>query len=356
MIIGRKCLTIAAAVLVLICAALGPRRAAAQMTTSETLIEAARLYDALEVERAVVLLRQVISPSMPFEVSKEQRVQAYTYLGASLAILGMRDSAITYFRAALERDPFVDLDPTRFTERERTAFADARQRTLAVGARPVASRAIDPRSDSLVFNVVSTQQTQLHVDVRGAVADSSDVVLLDRMSEGVRDLSWNGRLADGSLIPPGRYALYLRARSTSGATDSARVLFQVAHDHPPLEDSIPMPNGRDVLPERYPSSVGTRDLARGAGLAAIALAIPSFASRRLGDGGHAYARTAAVGALAAGVTAYMIRRAHPINTANVAENARRRADVAARNAEIARRNAEKLIGLRLIVTPAGATP
>lgn len=356
MIVVRKCLTVAAVTLAFICALAAPRRAAAQMTTGETLIEAARLYDALEVERAVVLLRQVISPSMPFEVSKEQRVQAYTYLGASLAILGMRDSAITYFRAALERDPFVDLDPSRFTERERNAFADARQRTLAVGARPVASRFVDPRTDSLIFTVVSTQLTQLHVDVRGAAADTADVTLLDRASEGVRDLSWNGRLSDGSLVRPGRYALFLRARSGSGATDSARMIFQIAHDHPPLEDSIPVPNGRDLLPERYPASAGARDLARGAGLAAIALAIPSLANGRLGDGGHGYARGAAAGAVAAGVTAYLIRRAHPVNTANVAENARRRADVAARNAEIARRNADKLTGLRLIVTPGGAAP
>lgn len=355
MSVRRKLFSLSALVLFTLCA-LTPRRAAAQMTTSETLIEAARLYDALEVERAVVLLRQVISPSMPFEVSREQRVQAYTYLGASLAILGMRDSAITYFRAALERDPFVDLDPTRFTERERNAFGEARQRTLAVGARPIVPRTVDPRTDSIVFSVVSTQQTQLRVDVRGATADTSGVVLFDRASEGVRDLSWNGRTADGSLIPPGRYALFLRARSTSGASDSARLLFQIAHDHPPLEDSIPVPNGSALLPERYPASTGARDLGKGAGLAAIALIIPSLGSRRLGGSGRGYARSAAVGAVAAGVTAYLIRRAHPINHANVAENARRRADVAAKNAEIARRNAEKLVGLRLVVTPDGAAP
>ena len=334
--------------------AAAPCVARAQMTTAETLAEAARLYDGLEVERAVVLLRQVISPSMPFEVSRDQRVQAYTYLGASLAILGMRDSATTYFRAALERDPFVDLDPTRFTERERTAFADARQRTLAVGARQITSRSVDPRRDSIVFTIVSTQQTQLHVDVRGAVDDSTGIVLLDRDSEGVRELPWNARLADGRLVSPGRYALFVRGRARSGASDSTRMLFEIAYDHPPLEDSLPMPNGAALLPERYPASVGRTDFARGAGLAAIALVIPALGNSHLG-GGHSYARTAATGALAVGAASYFIRRAHPINRANVEQNARRRADVAVRNAEIARRNAQKLVGLRLIVTPVGAT-
>lgn len=356
MIVRRTSFALLAFVALLCSLAVTPRATRAQLTTAETLTEAARLYDALEVERAVVLLRQVISPSMPFEVSREQRVQAYTYLGASLAILGMRDSAITYFRAAIERDPFVDLDPSRFTERERVAFAGARQRTLAVAARPVASKFVDPRSDSIVFTVVSTQQAQFHVDVRGAASDSASVVLLDRESEGVRELSWNGRLGDGRLIAPGRYALFLRARAASGASDSSRLLFEIAHDHPPLEDSIPALLGKALLPERYPASAGRRDLARGAGLAAIALVIPSIGNRHLGAGGHGYARGAALGAIAAGTTAFLIRRAHPINHANVAENERRRADIAARNAEIARRNAEKLVGLRLMVSPAGSVP
>ena len=353
MIVRRLTLVLAAAAA--LCAALGasPREARAQLTTAETLTEAARLYDALEVERAVVLLRKVISPSTPFEVSKEQRVQAYTYLGASLAILGMRDSAITYFRAALERDPFADLDPTSFTQRERDAFAEARQRTLAVAARPVVARSVDPRTETLVFTVVSTQKTQLHVDVRRAASDSAAVVLLDRESEGVRELPWNGRLTDGRLVSPGRYALFVRGRAPSGTSDSTRLLFEVAHDHPPLEDSIATPNGAQLLPERFPASAGTRDFARGAGLAAIALVIPALGNSRLGNG-RSFAQGAAIGALAAGVTAFFVRRAHPINHANIAENDRRRALVATWNAEIARRNAEKLIGLRLVVTPSGA--
>ena len=131
---GRLALTLVA--IVALALASSPRRASAQGSTAESLEQATKLYEDLQVERALVLLRQVISPSSPFEVSREQRVQAYTYLGASLAILGMRDSSIAYFRAALERDPFTDLDPSRFTERERSAFGEARIRTLAVGARP----------------------------------------------------------------------------------------------------------------------------------------------------------------------------------------------------------------------------
>src|SRR5688500_10797574 len=81
----------------------------AQDNTDEVLRHSVGLYEQLQVEPALMQLRRVISPSSPFEVSREQRVTAYKYIGAALAILGQRASSIVYFRAALERDPFLDL-------------------------------------------------------------------------------------------------------------------------------------------------------------------------------------------------------------------------------------------------------
>ena len=88
---------------------------AGQGSTGELLGQAHEFYERLEVERALPLLRQIVSPNWPFEVTPEQRVDAYKYLGACLALAGKRDSAVLYFRAAIERDPFTDLDPSRFT-------------------------------------------------------------------------------------------------------------------------------------------------------------------------------------------------------------------------------------------------
>src|SRR5207247_2292682 len=82
----------------------------------------------LEVERALPLLRQIISPNWPFEVTRDQRVDAYKYLGACLAVAGKRDSAVLYFRAAIERDPFTDLDPSLFTPAQLATFGEARRR------------------------------------------------------------------------------------------------------------------------------------------------------------------------------------------------------------------------------------
>lgn len=330
-----------------------PRRAVAQGSTAESLDQATKLYEDLQVERALVILRQVISPSSPFEVSQEQRVRAYTYLGASLAILGMRDSSIAYFRAALERDPFTDLDPTRFTERERSAFAEARRRTLAVAARPLTPRRIDPRTDAIPMLIVATHAAAVRAEVVAA-GDTTGVPVFDRESEGVRELSWNARLADGRIAPAGRYWLVLRARDRAGLTDSSSVSFELAHDLPALEDSIPLPTVAELLPERWPRSSAYRQLGKGVAFAAGGLAISTLGSSKLDGGGRPLGGGIAIAGITAGLAGAIDRWRHPVNDAAVAANRRRLDAVAARNAEIAARNAARLALLRIIVIPSGA--
>ena len=330
-----------------------PRRVAAQGSTSESLAQATKLYEDLQVERALVLLRQVISPSSPFEVSHEQRVQAYTYIGASLAILGMRDSSIAYFRAALERDPFTDLDPSRFTERERSAFGEARRRTLAVGARPLLPRRIDPRTDAIPMAIVSTHSAAVRAEIVAA-GDTSGVPVFDRESEGVREISWNARLADGQIAPAGRYWLVVRARDGDGQTDSSSVAFELAHDLPTLEDSLPPLGESDLLAERWPRSSAYRQLGKGVAFAAAGLAIATLGSHKLDDEPRSLSRGIAIAGIAAGVAGAVDRWRHPVNDAAVAANEKRRAALAARNAGIASRNAARLALLRIVVIPSGA--
>jgi hypothetical protein len=98
-----------------------------QDTTAATLRRARDLYEQLELERALPLFREIVSPAWTFDVTAAQRVEANLYLGAGLVLLGARDSAVTHFRAALERDPFADLDPSRFTPAQLDAFQAARR-------------------------------------------------------------------------------------------------------------------------------------------------------------------------------------------------------------------------------------
>ena len=337
------------------------RPAGAQGNTAETLTGAVRLYEDLQVERAVVLLRQVISPSSPYEVSREQRIQAYKYLGAALAVLGQGDSAVVYLRAAVERDPFVDMDPQSFSAAERAALAEARTRTFAVAARPVAATTLDPRTERLAFTVLTTHAARLTVAVHGAggnLTAADNAALLDAEVDGLRELPWNAVLRDGRLAPPGRYVLHAAGSSAlNGTSDTTRVWFDVRHEREPLEDTLPPLGAADFLPERHSTAVAGRDLLRGVGMAGAALlAHVVVADRRLGGGG-AYAGAAALGGTAAGVVAFLVRQRNRDIPANVAENARRREARAEHNAAVMQRNADRIGRTRLIVTPAaGAAP
>ena len=346
-----------ASVLALLLAApLAPARA--QSNTAETLSSAVKLFEDLQVERAVVLLRQVVSPSSPYEVSREQRVQAYKYLGASLAVLGHRDSAVVYLRAAIERDPFVDLDPQVFSPTERAALADARAKTFAVAARPIAAATLDPRTQRATMTLLATHAARLRAEVRSARGAAPPAVLLDTEGEGVRELAWDGLLGDGRLAPAGRYALHVAGTSAlSGRADSAVVWFDIRHLHPPLEDTLPELGPAELLPEKHSASVARRDLLKGAGIAAAALLAHTMVADRRLQGGGGYAMAAAGTGIVVGSSTFMLLKKRRDIPVNVAENQRRREERARRNAEISARNAEKLALTQVVLSPAaGAGP
>ena len=345
----------AGAALVAVGAAAAPAPLRAQGNTAETLAGAVKLYEDLQVERAVALLRQVISPSSPYEVSREQRVEAYKYLGASLAVLGMRDSAVVYLRAAIERDPFADLDARSFTEVERSAFLEARNRTFALAARSVTAARIDPRTEHLNFAVLTTHAAALQAEVRplSAGAAGGSAVLFEGENDGLREVTWAGVLGDGRLAPPGRYALVLAGRSArTGRADSTRVYFDIRHDREALEDTLPTLGAADLLPERHANGVAARDLLKGLGVAGAAMLMSGAVSNgRLGSG-SGYAGAAAGAGAVAGVGAFVFRQRHRDIPANIAVNRRRLAERAQRNAEIVQRNAGRVALTRLVVAPA----
>lgn len=335
--------------------ALGVRdTAGAQTGTAELLQQARQLYERLEIERALPLLRQVVSPEWPLEVTTAQRVEAYKYLGAALALRGKRDSAVLYFRAALERDPFADLDPVQFTPAQAAAFAAARRLTFSVGARPITETRVDPRTGRWAVTVVTTHAAALRATIR-ALGDAEQVVLYDGPNDGVREIAWNGLMSDGRLIPPGRYDLTLIGRSELRTqVDSLRVYLDLSHEVESLEDTVATLGPDALLPERHPESVAGRDLIKGLGVALGALAVGGLlANDRLGAGreGRVMAGAATVG----GFAAFFYRRAHREIPQNVVRNAARRAARDSANTSIRRRNADRVARTVLLISPAAAS-
>ncbi|PYP37271.1 MAG: hypothetical protein DMD48_11490 [Gemmatimonadetes bacterium] len=330
-----------------------PTITAAQAGTAELLQQARQLYERLEIERALPILRQVVSPDWPLEVTNAQRVEAYKYLGAALVLRGKPDSAVLYFRAALERDAFADLDPAQFTPAQAGAFAAARRRTFSVGVRSIPETRIDPRTGRLTVTVVTTHAALLRATVR-ALGDTNYVVLYDGPNDGAREIGWNGLGPDGRLARPGRYDLSVvgRSRITTQA-DSLRMYLDLQHDVEPFEDTLPALGIGDVLPERYAESTAGNDLLKGLGVAVGALAVGSLLGNdRLGTGREGPIMAGA--AMAGGIAAFSYRRAHRAIPRNVALNDARRAARDAANAVIRLRNADRVARTMLLITPASA--
>ena len=325
---------------------------AAQGSTEELLVQAHQFYERLEVERALPLLRQIVSPNWPFEVSADQRVDAYKYLGACLALAGKRDSSMLYFRAAIERDPFTELDPSLFTPAQLATFDEARRRTLAVAVRPVQPARVDPRTTRVTFTVVATHAALVNVKL-SAIGVGSPLVLFQGTMDGVREIAWDGLLANRRLAPPGRYTLAIVGRSrVTGAADSARVYFDLRHEVAALEDTLPDLDQRSLLPERVSPEAARRDVVKGVGVAAAALLIAGAANGDLGGSERGAADVVAATAAITGVVAFLADRRHGAIPENIAANQRHRAQRDLVNAALRARNADRIAATVLLVAPA----
>jgi hypothetical protein len=350
-------------ILLLLCCA-RPVAALAQDSTSVVLQQARDLYESLELERAVPLLRQILSPGWTSAITTRQRVDANLYLGAALSLLGNQDSARAHFRTALERDPFSDLDPSRFTPAQIQVFQEARRTVFAVAVRPLVPLTLDPQSGRVTFAIVATHDAAVRCDLRSGGAGAATFTLFagDLQGGTLREIDWNGLLAGGQLAPAGRYAFVvlgesrLPAGEPGGRRDSAVAFFDVQQDAPALEDTLAELSARELLPERYPSSAATGDVLKGMGVAAGAFFVAGVVSNgKLGRNAAMPAATAGVG-LSLGIASFLSKRGRDL-PANVAANARRRSERAATNAQIRSRNAQRLAQTVLRITPAaGAGP
>jgi len=343
-----------AAALVLAVYLTAPHPLAAQDSSTAVLQRARSYYEGLDLERALPLLRQVVSSQWPYEITPAQRVDAYKYLAAALVLVGQSDSAVSYFAAALARDPFTDLDPQEFTPAQRSAFASARPLVFAVAARPLAEARVDVRSERIRFVVATTHRAALQVLLRPLEEGATAFPVFQGENDGEREIAWDGLTPDGRLVETGRYALLVVGTSrVLDRTDSARVYFLVAREAVTLEDTLPALRRGLLLPERVGAPGATRELAKGLIIAGGALlASSAVVNRELGGGGRGGARVvASLGVLAGAAGFLTLSRRHDI-PANIQANVQRQAERRATNQAIEQRNADRLARAVLIISPA----
>jgi hypothetical protein len=341
--------------LVFLASALFAGWAAAQDSTRAVLARARAHYERLEVEQALPLFRQVISPQWTAPVTPAQRAEAFKYIGATLVIQGQRDSGVVYFQAALARDPFTDLDARTFTPAQTAAFAAARQTMFAVGARPVTPARVSLRTDQVHFTIVTTHSADILARL-SRVDSSTTFVILQGGNDGVRDVLWDGLTPRGAIAAPGRYALDVVATSRLlSIPDSVRVYFDLRVETPPLEDTLRALPPATLLPEHKSQSGAWGDLGKGLALGGgVLLLSRGLRDDRLSAGTDARPAIVASAAALSGVVAFLWGRAHSRIDANIAANRLVRTTHDSTNAAIRARNGERLARPVLVIAPAGA--
>jgi hypothetical protein len=332
--------------------AFAPARLHAQ--ADEQLRQAIRRYENLEIDRARALFEQVISPASPFPVTEGQRVIAYKYLGATLVTSGKTDSALTYFKAALGRDPLVDLDPRSFSEQERQVFQTARSQLFRVGLRPVPRDTIDPQTERVNITIATTHTGTVRVELVSTFNDSR-YTLFEGSVEGPRDIAFNGLNPRGGFIPRGAYDLVVLGESATraNASDSTGTLIEIDWIRAPLSDTLASFGLNDTLVTRQPSSVATRDLVYGIAIAAGAMLSSKVIGQSDLEGRGALSAGVALAGTTGGIFAFLHRRNHPEIPENMAENAARQQRRAALNARIMAENNARIAATKIIIRPLG---
>jgi hypothetical protein len=345
-----------------------PSLSRAQQSTEDRLNQAIALYEAFNVEAARPILQAIVSPGYLQQVTAQQRATAYKYLGASYAVLSVVDTATNYFIAALDYDPFTDLDPAKFAAAELQAFAAARSQIFKVAIAQMSGPALIRPQEGLgdtaayTFRVITTKRANMRATIYFQDDTTFQAELFNGSNDNVRNLQWRGIVSNGRvarIAPAGLYTLRVTGSESSGPNagrpETQQLAFRVERISEPLEDTLNTLNpldARQLLPERYPAIAPWQDLMRGAFVGGVALALPLTLTNAI----PSYPHAAAAGTVAIGtaVGSWWYRRRNPQIRLNVDENRRRQAVRTRFNDDVRQRNEDRERRTLLIISPVAA--
>src|SRR5438105_6276782 len=174
----------------------GVGRSGVAQSTDENLKKAVDMYTAFNIEGARPILLNIISPNYLLSVSTDQKVKALKYLGASYAVLDKRDSAVTFFTAALDYNPFTDLDPREFSAAELAAFSDAKQKIFKIAIRPIVPKILD---NTYQFSLITTHRANITVEFFNRDSTKREM-LYQGDNDGAREMPFKGLMRDGTRV------------------------------------------------------------------------------------------------------------------------------------------------------------
>lgn len=311
---------------------------AAQEESFEARLERAiAAMDSAEVERAVDLLRTLLSwvgPSTP----RLALARAHLHLAAASLSLGLRDSAVAHLREMIRANPFAVPDTSVFNPEVISQYRIARRTTPALDFRIARDTVLRPQSDKYLVAVAVGQPREVRFALLGPGGSPTVVVEETRAVDSMATVPLAPRGADSLPLFPGGYRLVLSAGSDLEVSTSLQVMrVSVAVDtlahEPPLAPARFHPETRKGPPATWSSLLGLM-------LGGLAAALPSLLSHSdLPSAGIDIGSLSVGGAIAtAGIVGTFVgRRPVPIPE-NIERNRALRASWAERNREIAAEN------------------
>ena len=336
--------------------------AARAQSSKQLLVKAESLYEASSIEAARSYFMQVAN--YKGVVTIDDRVEAYKFLGASYAVLSQKDSAKSYFIAALDNDPFTDLDLKKFGPDEQAAFSEAKKSLFRAGIAPILDpQVLDPQSakadsSTYIFKFVTTHSARVTVDLIYKPNPATHEILYNGTNDGIREIAWRGLILT-QRADTGIYELKVTATDALGSAATAQAtqetpsaLFRIEHVFEPLEDTLPRLTATDTLVSRNGRLAPVWDFGKGAFVAALAVALPVLVLKRADmPGWTTHAGVGIAVGLGAGIGFAWLGASNPNNKTAVAENSRKIRQHDAFNLAVRQRNDARKAKTILILRP-----
>lgn len=261
-------------------------------------------YGDLEFDEAAAELRTLLSPESPTQLTTQNRIRAFMYLGAADYFRGVRDSAAASFASLLNIDPRYRPDELIFPPEVSTLFHETRLGVQAVAVELSDGVEVEGPGDRYPVRIYSTS---LH-DIRVQVFDRSGEIVRQIYDGAIGDslqLLWDARYPSGDLVADGDYRLRVVSRSPQGL--EVRTVEGTLHVLSMQRDTSATPvfDMDELRSEVRAPGSALRPTLLALGLAGLSAALPSMTGSNSDGMGARFAVTGAIGV--AGLTGFLIR-------------------------------------------------
>jgi hypothetical protein len=242
-------------------------------TTAERLASGVRAYQDLEFDRAAGLLRRATDSGA--RLTPDELARGLAYLGATEVFREQLDSAHAVFGRLVRLDPRHRIDGLIFPPEVTNVFERVRRQVRAIAVTLPDSATFRAGQPGLVLDLFPSALHQIRVEIQHPDGSVARTVYSGLIGDSLR-VEWDGRVAGGAPLPPGRYVLAFS--SLDGAGGLIRVIRVPLSVALTLGDTLPHPLAPPdslLLPERGPTGPALRALIGGLAVGLAVAIAPS---------------------------------------------------------------------------------